>query len=183
MIGNTLEFKRSLDAAGVIFCCSGPFSQKLLCEIGDALRQKMMTAEDNSSVILKVFAVFVEEAQNIIRYSDERVRQPDGEDDDDIALGIIIIGRADDGYYAQCGNVIEKRKVNGLREKLETVRHMDKDQLKEYYREKRREKRDETSRGAGLGLIDIARKSREPIEYEFSEIDNENAFFSFKAII
>ena len=34
--------------------------------------------------------------------------------------------------------------------------------------------------GAGLGFIDIARKTGNPLEYHFERIDKNNSFFLFK---
>ena len=38
-------------------------------------------------------------------------------------------------------------------------------------------------KGAGLGLIDIARKASEPIEYAFVPARNGQTYFSIKAVV
>jgi hypothetical protein len=37
--------------------------------------------------------------------------------------------------------------------------------------------------GAGLGLIEIARKAREPLEYVVTEFDANLSFFILKAVV
>ena len=37
--------------------------------------------------------------------------------------------------------------------------------------------------GAGLGLIDIARKTEEPLEYQFLQLDQDTFFFILKVEI
>jgi hypothetical protein len=55
---------------------------------------------------------------------------------------------------------------------------MDKRELKEHYREVISEERQPGQVGAGLGLIDIARKSENQLEYEFSDINDDKSFFT-----
>ena len=38
-------------------------------------------------------------------------------------------------------------------------------------------------RGAGLGFIEMAKKSSEPIEYVFQNIDNTHSFFTIRITI
>ena len=39
------------------------------------------------------------------------------------------------------------------------------------------------ARGAGIGLIEIARLSSRPIQFDFTEVDNRFAFFALEAEI
>jgi len=60
---------------------------------------------------------------------------------------------------------------------------MDRSELKQYYKEKRRNETPESSKGAGLGFIELARKSVKPIEFDVQKIDDEFSFFSLKTTI
>jgi hypothetical protein len=66
---------------------------------------------------------------------------------------------------------------------LEHLRSLDRDELKAYYKEKLREPPEEESKGATIGLIEIARRASEPIEFDFLDIDESQAFFCLKAHI
>ena len=39
------------------------------------------------------------------------------------------------------------------------------------------------ARGAGIGLIEIARRSSRPIQFDFTEVDDRFAFFALEAEI
>lgn len=56
-------------------------------------------------------------------------------------------------------------------------------ELKKLYRATLQQNPNEESKGAGLGIIDIARKSGKPIHYDIQTIDEKHSFFSLKAEI
>jgi hypothetical protein len=61
---------------------------------------------------------------------------------------------------------------------------LDKTALKAAYKEQLRKPRDaDASSGAGLGLIDIARKASEPLSASLTSHSDGRAFFSLRAVI
>ena len=71
------------------------------------------------------------------------------------------------------GDVIFLEYINGLNGK----------ELKNLYLSRLRERNDPGNGGAGIGLIDIARRVISPINYTIHEIDNKKSFFSVNVII
>ena len=70
-----------------------------------------------------------------------------------------------------------------LRERLESGL-LDKAQLKAAYKEQLRKPRDaDAVSGAGLGLIDIARKASEPLQASLRELSDGRAFISLRAVM
>jgi hypothetical protein len=177
MLTDLYEFKKDLGKRGIFFCLSGPISQNLVAEIGTTLEQKMTLEDTSKSTVLRVFSTVVENAQNIMRYSDEK--------EEKLSLGIIAVGYEDNHYFVLCGNMIEKNKVERLRSKLTALQNMDKNELKEYYRKQRRKGPApiDKSRGAGLGFIDMAKKACQPIEFDFKKVNENFYFFSMKTVI
>jgi hypothetical protein len=181
MLSNLYDLKAMLNKQGIFFCFGGPISQELMVGIGDTLRNKMELDDANSATIVKVFSMFVEQSQNIIHYSAERT-PPDSETPE-LSSGIIGVGCDDEYYYVSCGNMIHNEAIESLREQLTKLQVMNKKELKQYYKEKRRNEKPEDSKGAGLGFIELARKSVKPIEFEVQRIDDEFSFFSLKTTI
>ncbi|QTA87748.1 SiaB family protein kinase [Desulfonema magnum] len=175
MLKDLYEFKEDLGKRGIFFCLSGPISQNLVAEIGTTLEQHMTMGEAGKSTVLRVFSTVVENAQNIMRYSDER--------EEDFSLGIIAVGYENKHYFVLCGNMVDNNKIGKLRENLTKLQNMNKDELKKYYRRKRREGPPPESSGAGLGFIDMAKKASKPIEFNFKTIDDKLSFFSMKIVI
>lgn len=175
-------FKSTLDARGIVFSFSGYLSEGILYSLGDALRQKMALEDTDVTTIKKVFSVFVEQSQNIIRYSAEKVQGMLGRNVE-LSSGVVSIGSENGQFFIVCGNTILEEDMEKLRSRLETLRGMDKDAIKAYYKEQLREPPDEGSRGATIGLIEIARRASKPIEFDFDRIDDDKHFFCLKVSI
>ena len=101
--------------------------------------------------------------------------------DECIGTGQIMVGRSDDQFYVACGNAVRRDREDRIRERLDTVNRMSRDELKAYYKEQRRLGPDQESCGAGLGFIEMARKASRPLQYRFDPIDESTSFFAVKA--
>ncbi|KAF0224972.1 MAG: hypothetical protein FD176_781 [Rhodospirillaceae bacterium] len=175
-------FKSTLDERGIVFSFSGYLSEGILYSLGDALRQKMALEDTDVTTIKKVFSVFVEQSQNIIRYSADKVQGNLGKTVE-LSSGMVTIGSENGRFFIVCGNIILEDDMEKLRGRLETLRGMGKDEIKAYYKEQLREPPDEGSRGATIGLIEIARRASDPIEFDFDRIDADRHFFCLKVSI
>ncbi|EME71251.1 hypothetical protein H261_04258 [Paramagnetospirillum caucaseum] len=177
------SFKHDLDQRGIIFSFSGYLSEEILYSLGNALRQKMTLEDANVTTVKKVFSVFVEQAQNIIRYSAEKLSGDKGPASIELSSGMVTIGTENDRFFIVCANVVLASDEPRLRERLERLRSMDRDAIKAYYKEQLREAPEEQSKGATIGLIEIARRASEPIEFDFDPIDEQKFFFCMKVCI
>jgi hypothetical protein len=100
--------------------------------------------------------------------------------------GAIAIGKKDDKYYILCGNVVTATAVNALNDKLLEIHNMSKEEIKKAYKRQLQSEADDSSHGAGLGFLTVARDSVEPIEYSFfkpADTQEGHAFFYIKATI
>ena len=175
-------FKRELDSKGIIFSFSGYLSEGILYSLGEALREKMVLEDADGPTVRRVFSVFVEQMQNIIRYSAEKVLGNFGKSVE-LSSGMVTIGTENGRFFIVCANTILEEDVPRLRQRLETLQKMDKDEIKAYYKEQLREAPDEKSRGATIGLIEIARRASEPIQFDFERIEDDKFFFCLKVSI
>jgi len=179
---NLFQVKKDLDSCGIFLSFSGPISQNLMVELGDILKHRMELAEATTPTILRVFSILVEQSQNIIRHSAEKIPEYDSETEK-MMFGTIAVGYKEGKYFVIGGNKIENDDVEKLKEKLTELQQMSKEDLKQSYRQQRKKDAEEGHKGAGLGLIELARKSSEPIEFCFEKIDDEFSFFSLKTLI
>lgn len=184
MIDNLYQFREHFRQHGVYFSFMGPISQSLMEDIIEVLKRRMQLENAKASAIMQVFAIVVEQVQNIIQYSAETTSVGTlGQDDTTSRFGTLVVGYDQGYYFVISGNMVENTQVEHLRDKLTKLGAMTKDELKQYYKAQRRKKPDPEGPGAGLGLIEIARKASKPIEFAFQRIDDRVSFFSIKAII
>ena len=173
-------FSEDLKQEGVIFCFSGPASQSVLEGVGQAIRRKMELEDAGMSTVQRVFSIFVEQMQNIVHYSAERT-PPDCEDDEGLRHGVVVVGRENGSFYVMCGNKVRVKQSEKILKHINHLSTLDKQQLKEYYKQARRREPGEDSRGAGLGFVEMFRRACEPLEYHITPMDDETVFFSVKA--
>lgn len=175
------EFYSIVKANKITFCYSGPVVQEGLEGISQTLRKKLQADEVEFSAAQAIFSIFVEEMQNILNYSAEKQVFNENETTVSLSCGIFLIGSNENGYFIYCGNQILKEDVPYLTGKIEEIRNLPKDDLKVLYRQRRKQTPDPGSKGAGLGLIEIARRSGSPIDYKFTDINEWYSFFSIFA--
>ena len=181
------ELRRTLHRQGVIFAYSGYVTEPVLSGVGEALKRKLKIDDADTKTLRSVFAVFVEQMQNIIRYSAEKMAPIVAEQETgalgEIRHGILTIGKEGGEYVVYSGNLIERADVERLRARLTKIRDMSKDELRALHKEQLRSEPEAGSKGAGLGFMEIARRASKPIEFDFIDVDAQHAFFSLKATV
>ncbi len=119
----------------------------------------------------KRMALLISESfQNIVRHKDDEL----GGDKNSL-FGIRGI---DQFLHIFSSNLVDTSTKEFLEKRLEEINKMDKDQIKTLYSEALEKGHVSSKGGAGLGLIEMARKSGRPIQKEFKRNeDNSYAFF------
>lgn len=164
----------------IMLCFNGLFTATLIDEIGTALRNHMRHHDESPTAITDVFSVYIEMTQNIRHYTTSRALV------DDKAISTIVVSRADDGRYTvSAGNMVEAGDAERLCARIAELNRMDKVALKAEFKSQLRQPREKLSEnnGAGLGLIDMARKAAEPLWVNVQPIDDNYSFFSLRVII
>ena len=87
-----------------VFCYSGPMTEDLLTTIANPVRHQLSDKETEEVVANRVFGVFIEQAQNIIRYSHQKTKSTGD------SVGTIAISIADDGFLIEAVNVVSEEK-------------------------------------------------------------------------
>ncbi|MEK9722206.1 MAG: SiaB family protein kinase [Rhodospirillaceae bacterium] len=177
------EFRNLIQAQGIIFCYSGYITEAVLSGIGEALKQKLYLEDADKTRMRNIFAIFVEQMQNVIRYSAENDAPDDSGDINELRYGILNIGVEDDKFFITCGNKVQRAVVARLSGRLADLQKMTPDELKSLFKEKLRGPTEATSKGAGVGFIEIARRSSEVFDFGFMDIDDRHTFFALKAFI
>lgn len=174
------NLRNTLETQGITFCYSGYMTEAILLGIGNAIKTQLRLIDADAKLSKGVFAVFVEQVQNVIRYSAEKIGS---EDATELRYGILTVGSQNDRPFVACGNLISARDAPRLQEALTRIKHMDRNGLKALWKETLRGETPEGSKGAGVGFIDIARQARNGIEFDFRRLDDAYSFFTLKALL
>ena len=179
---NMITFKELLDKEGVIFSFSGTISQNILSSIAETIEKELHTTGIPFSLIQNIFAVFTEQMQNIMSYSNESITLDNNTFE---SPGICVVGydKSVEHYYVCSANVMSPEGGPRLSEKLDKIIAMNKPELRQYYKELRRSGKEAHGRGAGLGFLEMAKKSALPIQYTITQLDSNRSFFEIKVYI
>lgn len=145
------------------------------------MTQKNLEEDTTTSVPIKkrVYHVMVECLQNIGRHSDNiESGEPEAP-----GSGIFLVSKSDEGFYVVTGNPVASTKINDLTDILNKVNGMNEEEIKSYYKQKMLESRISEKGGAGLGFIDIVKKTGNKIDFHFEKINNVTSFFIVKTLI
>lgn len=169
----------------VVFYYEGYFSQSIIAAVADAVKLRTEYVGATNSTRRKLFSSFIEMTQNIIHYSVDAYAQQNGDDfNHEIRHGSICISTEAERFYLHCANPVQADVARQLRLKLDHLRTLTIDDIKREYKEMLRADSAEESKGAGLGLLTVARDASAPLEFEFLPIaDSDNALFYLKATI
>jgi hypothetical protein len=167
---------KTMEKENILLSFKGVVTSDLLSSVLQIMESKMTYMEESPKTKKKVFNVLVECLQNLYHHIDiNEIDSPR----DFLATksALFIIAKDETGFQIRTGNYIEASSAEDLKYKLDKINNMDKDELKLYYQEVLNEGSVSDKGTAGLGLIDIARKSGNKLHYEMIPVDADYQFF------
>jgi hypothetical protein len=161
----------------VIFSFKGVVTEEIISNVLDITENKLLNQDEKSSVRKKVFRILVEVLQNLYHHTkDFKIHGLD-------TKSAIVLLYIDSGHYnIVSGNYIDAKAKLYLEKYIGELNQLDNDSLREFYKNKISEDT-EASNNAGLGLIDIRRKTGKPIEYITKNIKEDIYFISLNVKI
>lgn len=173
-LNNIIEIHNILNLNNILLVSNGPFNQESLMSLLASLEGQMVGTISHKK---KVFYIVVEMLQNIVKHGYSHDEKING------IPGIFIIGEDNGIYTITTGNFVEKVKVPELKDKLDSVNLLTSENLDEFYNKSLFDFEFDSSKKAGLGIIDLRIKSGGKLYYEFRDYDNEHVFFSLSTVI
>ena len=175
------NYYRRMEDEQVILSFKGEFSAELLTSILHIMESKMLELSIPMQMKKRVFNVLVECFQNLYHHIDK--------DYSDIPIdatknsALVMVKYVDNKIMVLTGNYIPKRSTNDLKQKLVLVNELDEKELRELYQQRLLNNSVSRKGTAGLGIIDIARKSKNELGYEFVEVNDDYSFFCLSIVI
>jgi Family of unknown function (DUF6272) len=168
---NVYEYFKKMQDDQVILYFKGEITNNLLTSILQLLDDRLERKNEDLKVRKKVFSVLLECLQNIYNYQQY---QPIPEEEAYYHAATLMIRRTGDAYY------MFRDRVTKLEAKINKVNLMPPEELKEFYKQIISLQQQTDTGGAGLGLIDMARKSGEKITYSFDDVNDKYCFYSLQ---
>jgi len=169
------DLHRTMISQNLILVYQGDFTQETTKSILAMAERNLDSTGEESTIKRKVFNVMVEALQNIVKHGDELIVGGIRSH-----TAIFLIGKEKDRYSIMAGNPVKKSNIPSLQKILEHINSLDKEGLKNLYKDIIKNTTISDKGGAGLGFVDMARKSGERLDYEFPEMSADYCFFCLK---
>ncbi len=172
---NIESFLPDLSKNNIILFYKGNVDSDVINQILDKVEDKMIKADDQSKLRKKVYNVLVESLQNLYHHVDKV--PVDFEDQTCEKFGMVVVQKVDNAYKITTGNFVRTENVEKLEEKIKRINRSSHEEIKELYKFILNHQRISAKGGGGLGLVDIARKTGNKLEYTFKEYNELYSFF------
>lgn len=157
----------------------GNLSDDLFNDILERTEQKLLGIEHSTRIRKKVFSILVEVFQNLHHhYQDELQKKVDAKHQ--VRL---TIRKSGNQYLIFSANPVSYDQAQSLRNRIDILNSLSHYEIRELYRQRLSDGSLSENGGAGLGMIDIVRKTGEKIQYAFENLDNNLSFFKFEVKI
>jgi hypothetical protein len=184
MMIDARQYSKLLEDNNIRMVYSGPIWANGIDGMAEMLSKRMEFDEMPLSASRSVFSIFVEQINNMMMYSAEKEEKHTHEGATlEVSKGIFIMGVQDDCYFVESGNKVTDKSAEILKNRLDYINTLDKKQLRQYYKEQMYADENSESRGAGIGLIEIARRASGPIEYDFEPCGEGLQYFTMFATV
>ncbi len=160
----------------VMLAFRGDISEPMLDSLLLVAEEKLVSLGCRKPMRKKAFHILVECMQNIYKHA---FNEENESMQSTKSNGMIIMTASDEGIHIATGNSMAKNQGLQLKRKLRRLEQLDSDRLRSSYKEQLVDGKLSNKGGAGLGFIDIARKSGQRVEYDFTPLGNQKLFFTF----
>ena len=164
------EFYNIMEENNVVMIYEGEFNQDITKTVLSMTENSFQEIGIDVSIRKKIFNVMVEMLQNICKHQYNEYSAESN--------ALFLVGDDQDDFFIVSGNVIHNGKLDLVKSNIDKVNSLSKIELKEFYKETRLQSTISSVGGAGLGFIDMARKSGKKIEYDFKQLTLQYSFFS-----
>jgi hypothetical protein len=116
----------------------------------------------------RLFMFVLESLQNVSRHGDKNEYSE---------MSLVVYSKTDSGYTVTTGNVIETERIQDLKSKLDEINHLEAGEIRSVYRQMLSNSEFSSKGGAGLGLIEMAKKTGNKLDYDFIKLDDKFSYF------
>ena len=162
-----------------IFDYKGKIEDQNVTEILDSIEGILKDKKESPRVFKRIFNVLVELVQNLYHH---------GEVPADIGVpynkfGVLILRDEGTQYRISAGNFIKIDGLKLIRDRIDQINTLSSEETQSLYRIILTNEEFSEKGGGGLGMVDIARKSGNNMEYQFFEYNPGYLFLAIDVII
>jgi hypothetical protein len=116
----------------------------------------------------RLFMFVLESLQNVSRYSDQEHHAD---------MSLVVYSKTDNGYTVTTANALPSSRISSFKSKLDEINNLQPEEIRNVYRQMLSGAEFNDKGGAGLGLIEMAKKTGNKLDYDFVPLDEEYSYF------
>jgi predicted DNA-binding protein (UPF0278 family) len=116
----------------------------------------------------RLFMFVLESLQNVSRHSDQK---------QNAQMSLVIYSKTPGGYTVTTANVMATENIENLKNRLDEINKLKPDEIRNLYRNMLSSSEFSTKGGAGLGLIEMAKKTGNKLDFDFVPLNDTNSYF------
>jgi hypothetical protein len=132
------------------------------------LENEMVDSEFGFVGRKRLFMFVLESLQNVSRHSNNS---------EYANMSLVVYSKTGNGYTVTTGNVLPTTGISDLRSKLDEINNLETSEIRNVYRQMLSTSEFSSKGGAGLGLIEMAKKTGNKLDYDFVPIDDVYSYF------
>lgn len=176
-----MDFYHDVESENISLIYEGEVTQDITKAFATLAEKNMEKFYEDVKVRRKVYHVMIECLQNISKHADDDSTIASDSLKDGLSKnGVFAVGTQGNYWVVTSGNVVNREKEEAIKALIDEVNALDKDGLKALYKEKIKASKISEKGGAGLGFVDIAKKTGNKLEYHFKDLGNDRKFFLLK---
>jgi len=164
------------EAEDLNYIYRGEFNKDITNYILSLAEKNIIESKIQAKTKKRVFHIMVESIQNINRHQDYS-------DEEFTNTSYFAIQKNGTFFYITTANVIDKKDIPSLKEKLDKLNQLSDTELTQTYLQILNDGKISAKGGAGLGLIEIVRKSKNKLYYQFEELSSTKSFIYMHSYI
>jgi len=163
-----------MDEKDVLLAFTGEFDHLLITSLLKNIKTKLALEPGQKNTGKRVYNVLVESIENISRHASHESIS--------VSKSIFLLCRSKTKYTIVTGNPILNHQIPGLKERFAQISNLTTDELKQLYRKQILSGKTSVN-SAGLGIIDIAIRTGNNIQYDFRPLTETTSFYQFQTEI
>jgi hypothetical protein len=173
------ELHKTLQSDDLCLVYSGIFSDSMTDKIIDLSSVYLENNPELSKMRKRTSFLVAECFQNVVRHGSKS----NSTDTHYLSSGSFLVRFRENKCFIASRNAVPNDQVDELHKKIEDINSRSEDELKARYKGILAEGNISEKGGAGLGLIEMARKTKNKLHYCFDKIDNEFCEFYLMLIL
>ncbi|MEQ8714969.1 MAG: SiaB family protein kinase [Cyclobacteriaceae bacterium] len=173
-----LKQYKSLFDSNILLLYKGKINFNIVMAIIEILETGVEEIEEDRALKRKFYASATESLQNMVNHM--KPVESSSYDFFESNSGMIMVVVRGRYYKIVTGNYISNEHKDSLSNKIDLINRLEPGQLKALYKRILSESHMDDSGNAGLGLVDMARKTGQKLRYSMSAIDEHYSYFNFE---